>query len=285
MCIALRYYATGTFQRQIGDSGGASQASLHRIVHHVSEVAVVFRWNVYSFAEFPNCVRAINGTQIPLKCPWLNGEQYKNYNKYYSIAAQIIVNHWGAITHLSCRWPTSTTDLCTLKESFIQNVLDQNILGKYYLLGNSGYSCQFNLLIPYNKRLQGELTEEEKLYNKCLSRTRVKVECVISQMKNKFACLQQTLHYQPPVVSNIIKACTFLWNFRLLMGDNKGYDPDQCIVAGHNELNCSWEGKSTGGFACREILKNYLWAHKHGNKDKSEGFLKKNLFLNDQHVK
>ena len=33
VCIALRYFATGTFQRQVGDSEGASQSSLHRIVH------------------------------------------------------------------------------------------------------------------------------------------------------------------------------------------------------------------------------------------------------------
>ena len=156
-------------------------------------------------------------------------------------------------------------DLHTLSKSFIQDVLDRNILGKYYLLGDSGYCCQFSLLTPYNKRLQRDLSEEEKWYNKCLSRTRVKVKCIIGQMKNKFACLQQTSHYQPPVVCNVIKACAFLWNFRLLTGDNKGYDPEHYTVAGHDELNWHLEGDSTGGFACREILKNYLWAHKRGN--------------------
>lgn len=37
LCIALRYYATGTFQREVGDGEGASQSSCHRIVHLVSK--------------------------------------------------------------------------------------------------------------------------------------------------------------------------------------------------------------------------------------------------------
>ena len=35
LCMALRYYATGTFQRQVGDSEGASQSSMHRIIMKV----------------------------------------------------------------------------------------------------------------------------------------------------------------------------------------------------------------------------------------------------------
>ena len=200
-----------------------------------------------------------------MKAPWVNPEQYKNHYKYYSIATQIIVNHRGAITHLSCRWPGSVADSRVLNESFVQDVLDRNILGKYYLLGDSGYSCQYNLLTPYTKRQKTELSEEQKWFNKCLSRTRVKVECVIGQLKNKFTCLQQTSHYQPEFVCNIIKACAFLWNFGLLTGDNKGYDPDQYAVPNHAELNATLENDSNGGFARREILKKYLWKQKTGN--------------------
>ena len=81
--------------------------------------------------------------------------------------------------------------------------------------------------------------EEEKWFNKCLSRTRVKVECVIGQLKNKFSCFQNTSHYQPEVVCNGIKACCFLWNFGLLTENNKGYDPNQYVVADHEVLNAS----------------------------------------------
>ena len=38
LCIALKYYATGTFQHEIADSEGASQASSQRIIKKVSKV-------------------------------------------------------------------------------------------------------------------------------------------------------------------------------------------------------------------------------------------------------
>ena len=37
-----------------------------------------------------------------------------------------------------------------LNESDLQRVLDQHLLGNYYLIGDSGYKCQTNLLTPYS---------------------------------------------------------------------------------------------------------------------------------------
>ena len=38
ICIALKFYATGTFQHEVGDGEGASQSSLSRIISRVSSV-------------------------------------------------------------------------------------------------------------------------------------------------------------------------------------------------------------------------------------------------------
>ena len=210
----------------------------------------------------------MDGTQIPLKAPWVNPEQYLNHHKYFSIATQLVVNHRGAVTHLSCRWPGSVHDSRVLSESYLQDVLDRNVLGKYYLLGDSGYSCQYSLLTPY-ARFPRALSEEQKYYNKCLSKTHVKVECMIGQLKNKFACLKNTSHYQPEIVCHVIKACVFLWNFGLLTGDNKGYDPDQYIVEDEDKLERQLVqiqlNDKDSGTARREVVKNYLWDHKRRN--------------------
>ena len=74
-------------------------------------------------------------------------------------------------------------------------------------------------------------------YNLCHARTCVKVECVIRQMKKKFTCLTKTIQYQPRKVCKIIKACGFLWNFGILTGYNKGYNPDDYIIANKQELD------------------------------------------------
>ena len=60
MCIALRYFATGTFQRQVGDSEGASQASLHRIVHTVAEALASHADTVINFSTDPTILKSVS---------------------------------------------------------------------------------------------------------------------------------------------------------------------------------------------------------------------------------
>ena len=50
ICIALRYYATGAQQTEIGDGEGASQASVSRIVNQVTDVFSKACSNVVKFS-------------------------------------------------------------------------------------------------------------------------------------------------------------------------------------------------------------------------------------------
>ena len=60
MCIALRYFATGTFQRQIGDSEGASQSSLHRIVHLVADALAAHADSIINFSTDPEIFKTVS---------------------------------------------------------------------------------------------------------------------------------------------------------------------------------------------------------------------------------
>ena len=91
----------------------------------------------------------IDGTQIPIAAPHKHPEQYVNRKGIFALNCQLVVNHRGCITNLSCRWPGSLHDSRVLQESNLQDVLDRYLLGEHYLLGDSGYACQTNLLTPY----------------------------------------------------------------------------------------------------------------------------------------
>ena len=39
----------------------------------------------------------------------------------------------------------------------------------------------------------------------------------------------------------MIKACVFLWNFRLLTGDNKGYNPDHYVIEDAEKLEKAFD--------------------------------------------
>ena len=87
------------------------------------------------------------------------------------------------------RWPGSIHNTQILKESDLQQVLDQHLLGNKYLVGDQGNKCQANLQSPYPT----EETAKKEHFNISLSQTRDKVECVFGQLKRKFACLTKGL--------------------------------------------------------------------------------------------
>ena len=62
----------------------------------------------------------------------------------------MVINHRGFVTNYSVCWPGSVYDMWILKESDLQQALDQHLLGKYYFIGESGYKYQSNLLTPYS---------------------------------------------------------------------------------------------------------------------------------------
>ena len=98
-------------------------------------------------------------------------------------------------------------------------------------------------------------------FNIALSATRVKVECVFGQMKQKFCCLSKYPYYNPVQMVKIIKLCIFLWNFGLLVGDNKGYSPDEYVIADIDKLNAAID-PTADGRVVRDLVCNYLWEHK-----------------------
>ena len=60
MCIVLRYFASGTFQRQVGDNEGASQYSMHRIVPKVAEALANHADAVVQFCTDPEILKEIS---------------------------------------------------------------------------------------------------------------------------------------------------------------------------------------------------------------------------------
>lgn len=98
-------------------------------------------------------------------------------------------------------------------------------------------------------------------YNWCLAQTRAIVECTLGQWKRKFACLKKRLEYKTEKVSTIIKACAFLWNFGILCGDNKGFNPSDYVIEDLDDFQTDLNG-TAGVNAQRDLLYEYLWVHR-----------------------
>ena len=100
-------------------------------------------------------------------------------------------------------------------------------------------------------------------FNECLSKTRVKVECIFRQLKKKFQVLMKKPDYTPDMMCKIVRACSFLWNFGIITGDNKGYCPEDFIIEDEDELDALHdEGETPGGALVHDKMCRYLWEHK-----------------------
>ena len=77
LCIALKYYAMGTFQCEIGDVEGASQASSQRIIKKASKVLASHVSDVVQFSTDPDAFKSVSEGFYAFK-----GSECKLHNCY-----------------------------------------------------------------------------------------------------------------------------------------------------------------------------------------------------------
>ena len=140
LCIALQYYATGSFYVLIGDLHGVSERTVGRVVDRVSRAlagkvddfvrlptqgeADTAMVSFYQRGGFPNVWGAIDCTQIPIVCPNEFESVYTNRFGEYSINVQLVCNHELIIVNCAVRWPGSVNDARILKESCLHHFLE-----------------------------------------------------------------------------------------------------------------------------------------------------------------
>ncbi|XP_055711456.1 putative nuclease HARBI1 [Phlebotomus papatasi] len=127
LLITLRFYATGSFQRVLGDLVNIDQSTVCRAINETSlKIAKLFhrfvrlptpeqqQQYVESFYEkfgFPRVVGLIDGTHIPCKSPGgLDAELFRCRKGYFSINCQVTCNADMRIMDLVARWHGSAHD-------------------------------------------------------------------------------------------------------------------------------------------------------------------------------
>ena len=113
----------------------------------------------------------------------------------------------GKITNIVARWPGSTHDSRILENS--QLYLKLRAMQNSYLLGDSGYACDYFLMTP----LRNPQTAQERRYNLSHARTRNVIERLFGVLKRRFPILQETMRnklemYIPLLL--LLLCCTIL---------------------------------------------------------------------------
>lgn len=198
--LIFMWYAghqTSSF-RDVADRFNITISTLHRIIERLTYFLSnlsphIIKWpnedekreSEVAFKEngFPMAIGAIDGCHIKIDKPENDLDSYINRKSYYSIHMQVVCDHKRKIIDFFAGYPGSVHDSRVFRNSPLCNSL-QAKCGSYFLLGDSGYSLQKNLMTPFKDR--GQLTRKQINYNLKLSQNRYRIEHCFGILKQKF---------------------------------------------------------------------------------------------------
>ncbi|XP_050705937.1 putative nuclease HARBI1 [Eriocheir sinensis] len=229
--VALRFYASGTFQNVVGDVAGISQSSISRILNDVTEALLnkakreinmpqnlqelmLIKQDFYGLSGFPSVIGAIDCTHIPIKAP-ANAVVYLNRKRKYSLNVQVVADSKMRIISFCASFPGSVHDSYIWRQSVLRQQFVEGQYGDSLLLGDSGYPLEPFLMTPVSQ----PTTDAHRAYNRSHSRTRVVVEQTFGVLKSRFRCLHGSggsLQYDPVKCAKIAIACMLLHNICII---------------------------------------------------------------------
>jgi len=240
LLMALRFYATGTFQLVVGDTFAVCKATVCRVVNKVTEAIAGLRqkyvkfpatpqerqdtMNVfYTASKLPGVIGAIDCTHVPMQSSGGNdAEIYRNRKGYFSINVQLVCDHSGYISDVVARWPGSVHDSTIFDNSFLRAQLETGA-AHGYLVGDGGYACRRYLLTP----LTNPTTEAEKAYNTAQISARNCIERTNGRLKRRFPALKYGMRLRIDHVLSVIVATVVLHNIAAVLRDEDPPDDKQ----------------------------------------------------------
>ena len=165
VCVALQFFASGTFQIICGDGVHVSQPSACRYIRAValglqsvyskfismpgSADMATIKSQFYELANLPGVLGLVDGTHVRIQKPSENEADYVNRHFYHSINVQAICLPDGRFSDVLARFPGSVHDSRIWKLSQVGKYVENNFLAGEHILGDSGYMLKPYLLTPY----------------------------------------------------------------------------------------------------------------------------------------
>jgi hypothetical protein len=135
--------------------------------------------------EFPEVVAIVDATEQPTYRPQDKEAQKRYYSgkkKRHTLKTQVVVRPTGELIDVSDTVPGSQHDKSLYDESGVADRLgsDEAMMGDK---GYQGIQHAHPSVLPHKKPKGGQLTDEQKAFNRRLSKARVVVENTICQIK------------------------------------------------------------------------------------------------------
>lgn len=194
------------------------------------------KWN------FPNCVGAIDGKHICVKCPANSGSMYYNYKGYYSIVLQALADAQYKFISIEVGAYGKQSDGGIFSESTLYQRLKNGTFNMpadtelpqtdiklpFVIVGDEAYPLTPWLMRPFPRR---ELDDLKRTFNERLSRARRVVESSFGILAAKWRLLQKPIETTPASADQIVKCLCVLHNIVI---DKDGID-ESILLEIHNQ--------------------------------------------------
>ncbi|GFR09597.1 nuclease HARBI1 [Trichonephila clavata] len=232
---AVRFFAFGNRQINVGDLHSISQPSTSRAITDVARALAELRpqyidlpqtedqrmqisQKFYREFGFPGVYGALDCSLIKILNPGGSlAETFRCRKGFFALNVQTVSDPDLSIRNIVVRWPGSTHDSTVFDHSYLRAHLETEVPSSYHLLGDSGYPLRSYLMSPFlNPVGAGQVR-----YNAAHARARNVVERQYGVWKKRFSCIDTPFRCSLETAQTVIVATAVLHNLALSLGDNE----------------------------------------------------------------
>ena len=187
----------------------------------------------YSEWNLPHVIGALDGKHIAIECPHNAGSEFYNYKGFHSINLMAMCDAHYRFLYVDIGGYGRDNDAsifssCDLYQHIVGNSLNippaEDFNGyrlPYVIVADEIFALKPWLIKPYHGR---SLTEEQRVFNYRLSRSRRTIENAFGILSSRWRILRRAFKAKLDLVDSVVKACVCLHNY-LLLTDSAKYVP------------------------------------------------------------
>lgn len=180
----------------------------------------------YERTQFPNCVGAIDGKHIRVKCPGNSGSDFFNYKSFFSVVLLAVTDADYRFVAIDVGSYGCNNDSFVLSNSKFGKMLikeelkipDPALLPNdtegnpmpFLFVADEAFANSKHIMRPYARR---NLSYNKRIFNYRLTRARRMVECSFGILASKWRILTRAVDVNIEFCDFIIKACCILHNY------------------------------------------------------------------------
>lgn len=183
--------------------------------------------------NFPNCVGAIDGKHVQIRCPAESGSNYYNYKGTFSIILFALVDAEYNFLYIDVGANGRANDGAVFQASTLNIALEGNSLNlpeKAVIVADDAFPLRKDILKPFSKR---NLSISERVFNYRLSRARRVSENAFGILVSRFRIFERPIALLPETVDLVVKSACALHNWLRKSSGHHYLPPSSIDVEDH----------------------------------------------------